>query len=303
MEPTRQKYRYEPLIGKRETRVLHLQSGWGNGELFGTLERIDLAHKTDYEAISYEWGEPDRTHCIIVDGCVLGIAESLFYALRDIRHESSDKDRVVWADAISINQDDLAERESQVAFMGSIYSHASRVITYTGPEIDGCSSAIELANQLVLSDHEFRLFHQDAFEALSEVQSKQKGFSLLMSAPWTSLKQMLLRGWAGRCWCAQEFLLNKELVVMYGRVELPHWALITRVADMLLREPAPGWADHFDLLPHEPAHIYECLQSLHHLRLQIVDRSAPETLFGLLWMSHPFLASDPRGMYQISKQS
>jgi ABC-type antimicrobial peptide transport system ATPase subunit len=46
----------------------------------------------------------------------------------------SDKPRVLWIDAICINQSSLSERSDQVALMSTIYSRANRNLVYLGED-------------------------------------------------------------------------------------------------------------------------------------------------------------------------
>jgi len=47
-----------------------------------------------------------------------------------LMHETRGQTRIVWADAICINQGDILERESQVRFMGDAYQKCSRGIVW-----------------------------------------------------------------------------------------------------------------------------------------------------------------------------
>jgi hypothetical protein len=55
---------------------------------------------------------------------------NLFYALSHLRYP--DKDRVVWVDALSINQTNIPERNNQVMRMSTIYSKASYTLICLG---------------------------------------------------------------------------------------------------------------------------------------------------------------------------
>ena len=83
-----------------------------------------------YEALSYAWGGTLKTAKVTLSGCALEIAENLYDALQYLRWD--DKDRIVWIDAICINQDNMEERGHQVSQMKSIYKTAQRVIIWLG---------------------------------------------------------------------------------------------------------------------------------------------------------------------------
>ena len=51
-------------------------------------------------------------------------------ALKALRDKK--RPRILWIDALCINQSDIEERSSQVAFMSSVYSRAVRVIVWLG---------------------------------------------------------------------------------------------------------------------------------------------------------------------------
>jgi hypothetical protein len=63
-------------------------------------------------------------------GRKLNITTNLFDALKRLR--LPDADRVLWVDAICINQFDLEEKNIQVPLMKDIYSKASVVLIWLG---------------------------------------------------------------------------------------------------------------------------------------------------------------------------
>lgn len=66
-----------------------------------------------YEALSYEWGdEPNISFTIMVDGMRVDVRENLWWALWHIRFEQGV--RVMWIDALCIDQENLKERNHQV---------------------------------------------------------------------------------------------------------------------------------------------------------------------------------------------
>lgn len=81
-----------------------------------------------YEALSYVWGSEEKPRRISTDEGDLYITENLHAALLRLRDRSFE--RIIWVDAICINQDDIEERNRQVQAMASIYAKASRVIVW-----------------------------------------------------------------------------------------------------------------------------------------------------------------------------
>jgi hypothetical protein len=186
-------YHFEPLIDSQETRLLHLAPGKADDILSGKLQCVSLACCPPYEALSYEWGNPEKTHTIrLENGSTAYITKSLHHALRDIRHEAGGS-RTLWADGICINQEDLEERQRQVGMMGKIYRGSVRVITYIGPETDGSSTAISFARYLI-SYSVSRSRNGDArLHAAAELANI--GLPPWDDMRWNALKALLLRGW------------------------------------------------------------------------------------------------------------
>ncbi|PQE08917.1 heterokaryon incompatibility protein [Rutstroemia sp. NJR-2017a WRK4] len=91
----------------------------------------------DYVALSYVWGDssPSAQRQIYVNGCPFAVTQNLEAALQQLRkHYRIKQGFRIWADAICINQTDLAERGSQVAMMKRIYDAAWHVVIWLGPK-------------------------------------------------------------------------------------------------------------------------------------------------------------------------
>ena len=135
-----QDFKYEPLDadnkGKGEFRLLVLQPGEYHDLLRGRLVHESLSPPPKYEALSYAWRQKillenlNLTHTILIDGYRLGISPNLEAALRRVRRGKTY--RILWVDAICINQGDLGERSGQIGIMGQIYSRATRVLAWLG---------------------------------------------------------------------------------------------------------------------------------------------------------------------------
>jgi hypothetical protein len=77
----------------------------------------------EFEAISYTWGNPASKQLVLCESKTIGVAYNLWSALRRLRHET--EDRVLWIDALCINQNDVVKRSSQVRLMSRIYKKYS----------------------------------------------------------------------------------------------------------------------------------------------------------------------------------
>ncbi len=90
------------------------------------------------------WGDPNITNEITLDSSSFAITTNLEAALRRMRLH--DRSRILWAEAICINQQNIMERGCQVGLMGRIYSECKRVLVWLGDEEPGDEVAFSFAN-------------------------------------------------------------------------------------------------------------------------------------------------------------
>lgn len=131
MEP----FKYDPIDHDVPSfRLLRLTKWDGGGIISCKLFHARLDQREEaitYEALSYTWGSSTLAYHIEVNGKRLKITENLYWALHDLRPQ--DQDRVLWVDAICIDQSHPEERGHQVKQMGDIYRHADQVVIWLGP--------------------------------------------------------------------------------------------------------------------------------------------------------------------------
>ena len=129
---------YKPLDPNRnEIRVLRLKPRQYNHDIqqdeqriICFLEHMILDDAVEYMALSYVWENGFNPQEIFLSGNERSISANLVDALRQLRSDSDDI--ILWADQLCINQDDYAEKASQIQKMGSIYKRAGRVISWLG---------------------------------------------------------------------------------------------------------------------------------------------------------------------------
>ncbi|KAL9127020.1 MAG: hypothetical protein Q9175_007817 [Cornicularia normoerica] len=124
---------------------------------FGTKVRVSLRKAVlsksvvpEYEALSYTWGSAADLDYIYIQEAegesVLAITQNLAEALQYLRYE--DTSRVLWIDAICVDQSNISERGHQVVRMAEIYPRARRVLVWLGAECDDSALAIRELNAL-----------------------------------------------------------------------------------------------------------------------------------------------------------
>lgn len=84
-----------------------------------------------YEALSYTWGGSLRLHQILLEGKPYLITKNLATALAHL--QLLDADRLIWIDALCIDQSSSTERSEQVTLMRDIYLNARNgVVVWLG---------------------------------------------------------------------------------------------------------------------------------------------------------------------------
>jgi hypothetical protein len=125
-----------------------------------------------YEALSYVWGNPDETLPICVDGGQFPVTLNLHAALSHLRDRSFE--RIIWVDAVCIDQTNSEERKKQVQLMAKIYSKAHRVIVWLGK---GSADTIGALEDIHLAANEERTER-------SKKEINQQAILNLLQRPW-----------------------------------------------------------------------------------------------------------------------
>lgn len=221
---------YHPLASSQTFRLLILEPGHVSDPVSIRLQSVERSTAPAYDAISYVWGDPGHRVNILCDRKPFSITFNLFWALVRIRHEFYP--RVLWADAICINQLDVQERSNQVSFMGSLYSNASKVYLCVGDAEDGNAFQV----QAVINDAK-SLRTGGGFPVLPS------DHPLRNDPRWYSLGRLTTKPWFRRAWVVQEAALAKEPIVLYGRAEFPYRDFVTILRWLNMSE----WAIRFGL--------------------------------------------------------
>lgn len=222
------RFRYEPLnTEKHEIRVLKFIYNSEHNMLCGTLKHVSLADLFDYFALSYTWGGQEATEKIFLDGKALSITPNLASALRSTMIAGLGlNSKVIWVDAICINQEDIEERSQQVRRIPGIYGRAETII-WLGAEDKGSLEAVDLLQELGCRNYSLD----------DNVQRARLGSRL------ATVQQLLQRPWWNRLWIIQEYVLSGDPVILCGERSISFSDLIAAIdrlynliADKQLRE-------------------------------------------------------------------
>ena len=127
--PTTFEYeRLDPSVDS--VRLLVLLPGNEDDDVACELIHRTFASKPKFEALSYTWGDASNLKSIRLHGFPFEIRENLYRALSHLR--SKTEKRLIWADAICIDQTNVEERSNQVRLMSFIYSRAQGVLVWLG---------------------------------------------------------------------------------------------------------------------------------------------------------------------------
>jgi hypothetical protein len=143
------------------------------------------------------WG-PRDFGTIEINSELYEVRVNLWQALFHLRLEN--KLRVLWIDALCINQADVNERNHQVTQMGKIYRNASRVVVWLGESDSASSTAIKMLREAGLGNIVAygSLFRNYSIGALNDLHS------------------IFLRKYWSRLWIVQEVALAWEVRVQCG---------------------------------------------------------------------------------------
>lgn len=134
-----------PLIGF-SIRILTVLPGSLDAQLRCHLATTSLEKAPEYLALSYCWGDLAIKKTILADNQELAVAVSQYDVLLQLR--SRNVSTPVWIDGICINQNDDAEKASQICLMTRIYRSASSVIVWLARKSSVEANEVEMLNSL-----------------------------------------------------------------------------------------------------------------------------------------------------------
>lgn len=174
-------FTYTPLSSPDSIRLVSILPGAYGAPLQCTIAEYSYGDVPAYECLSYAWGPPDLlgNSSIDVNGHSFAVSQELDLAIRRLRREPPGREaengceneqiRLVWIDALCINQSDILERNAQVSRMAEIYRGAWQVVAWIGAESEDSSLAIKFLRDMSLWSRADRFRDADQVSVDSEL--------------------------------------------------------------------------------------------------------------------------------------
>ncbi|KAF4633144.1 hypothetical protein G7Y89_g4978 [Cudoniella acicularis] len=205
-------YPYKTLRGANQIRLLNLLPGENGTMLKGIIRHTSLEKPEPYQALSYVWGDPTGDHVLQTPEGLIRIYSSLHSALQSLR--DTQKERMIWVDAICINQDDKKDKDKQIPLMAKIYNSATFVIAYLGVGADDSNLALQTLQQIKTKAAEPKTWPSD----LQPIPGSWEDNFIppANDSTWTALGALFARRWFNRVWIIQEVVVAAKVIVVCG---------------------------------------------------------------------------------------
>lgn len=224
----RMQHQYEPLQ-KGFIRILELHPGKTGDVISCELHNVDLLHDRSlpFDALSYEWKGRIGTVPVQCNQDRLLITPNCKAALKRLRDEK--QSRMLWIDAICVNQEDAQECSSQVAMMNKIFRTAKAVLMWLGEDEENANLAF---NSISILAHAYDQADQESFDQRGPPTAGKpfnKG-AILEALDRMPKKDRVVQGWTAlanrtyfqRVWIFQEVILARSRgIVMCGSLSSP----------------------------------------------------------------------------------
>ncbi|KAM7212050.1 Heterokaryon incompatibility protein (HET) domain containing protein [Rhypophila decipiens] len=199
------------------------------GHLRCTLMTVSMdEHLPPFEALSYRWGFskiPGQTELIVIDGRPMVIPGSAYQLLH--ARSSVFTDKLVWIDAICINQTDVEEKSRQLPLKKDIYSKANKVTVWPGDKWDsGMAMGImrRVFSAIVMyqaPEEEIRDLFEDEWDRRA----------------WKAMLKLLKNSYFTRMWVIQEIVRGLDVEIYHGGHSMP-WEAFALVVEKCMH---PRW--------------------------------------------------------------
>lgn len=255
-------YQYSPLDEEaQEVRLLTLLPGPFSAEIRVCLDITPFTEDRvpKFEAVSYTWGSTENPVGIFIGESgqrTLAVTQNLAEALPYFRYE--DKPRVLWIDAICVDQQNLKERGHQIKRMADVFSKATKVLVWLGPESENSALAINrleyIATKVEIDWSTFQVLPLTDEAHWADITV----VTTLTEDDLVALSNLVGRPWFSRLWIRQEVqLATGDIEVMCGDHKIL-WSTVRTAVYFLFAKNRPWFAQGQEFLTRMEAAFNLC---------------------------------------------
>lgn len=288
---------YNQLQGPKSFRLLKLKAGLDTDRISCTLLTVrDYQDSPPFEALSYCWGDKTDRVAIDCNGGDLAVTANLHAALQCLRR--NDQARLVWVDAICINQVVIAERNQQVSIMRQIYGAATKVNVWLGLAREGVADALRTIEFIARGICAAVYGTDDCSAWLARLRKEPSLRQIARDSTfmidtangdpvWRWVSEFYGRNWFKRIWVIQEIQASSNVELMCGDRSID-WMFVALGATWLNSGTRPQ--------PHplDIGHTSSALGRVDFMTSNDWSTMAKSPFVSLLNRVRVFHASDPR---------
>ncbi|KAH7348823.1 heterokaryon incompatibility protein-domain-containing protein, partial [Rhexocercosporidium sp. MPI-PUGE-AT-0058] len=187
-----------------------------------TLKEFAMDEAPESKALSYACGQPCSTRHITVNDLGIPVGRNLHHALWYLRSQAH---RTLWVDALSINQENIAERNQQAMQMSNIYRNSWRVLVWLGIPSTDSDEALKCIASCHYHDKEFtpnnllpikRLFEREYWSRLWIVQECLDAKDARIQCGNTYVSWDKLDTFRARCRFAWKYSVHESALLVFG---------------------------------------------------------------------------------------
>ena len=209
-----------------------------------------------YDALSYAWGQLQVVYPLLLSTATkvtkngkpdtkdivgrrgkIKIHSNLYAVLQQLRRKRYS--RFIWIDAICINQEDDAEKSTQISMMRTVYYEASCVLVWLGEasELEEGALAImqavtKILQKAVDTQH---MLDPDLPGTFSSVGLPEPSHGI-----WSAFGSLMSRPWFRRLWTLQEVVLPEIIQVLCGS-KSTNWETLEDFVQVIRRCELDDW--------------------------------------------------------------
>ncbi|KAI9151566.1 Heterokaryon incompatibility protein [Paramyrothecium foliicola] len=212
-------------------RVVRLKKGRPNEVLECDLLSTPLV-EAEFEALSYVWGTTLVPYKILVNNKPFYITHNLHSALQELRY--ANQDRMLWIDAICINQLDNVEKSVQVQMMQAIYAKATKVTVWLG-------KAEATTKDFLQSIQQYNDISREEKEAWCRAFIDSPDHQ----QTWAAFRSIAENEWWNRAWIIQEVVMGKHVIVQVGSHHIDWEVFVNFITSEIGMDSCPTTAPLF----------------------------------------------------------